>query len=182
MPGSTDLADAAARYLYKVMAYKDEYEVARLYTNGDWIQAVRNTFKGHKKIRFHLAPPLLSRVDAETGLPAKREFGAWILGPMKLLARLKFLRGGRFDLFGRSEERRRERALIDRYRATLTDLCESLTPENHDLAVEIASIPDQIRGYGHVKLASLNQVEARWDDLLDQFRFARGDASPAQAA
>jgi len=167
-PGSTDLTEAVARYAFKLMAYKDEYEVARLYTSGDFQRRVEQQFDGDYKLKFHLAPPLLAKKDAQ-GRLIKQEFGPWVLTAFKWLARLKFLRGGAFDIFGRTEERRMERQLIVDYFATIDALLATLDSGNVDLAAEIASIPEHIRGYGHVKEAHLHDAKAREAELLKQW-------------
>jgi indolepyruvate ferredoxin oxidoreductase len=164
-PGTTALSEAVARYAFKLMAYKDEYEVARLYTAGDFEKRVRDTFDGDFKIHFHLAPPLLARRDSEGHL-RKGEYGSWVFDAFKLLAKLKGLRGGVFDIFGYTAERKIERALIDEYFATVDELLGKLDRDNHALAVEIATIPEQIRGYGHVKDAHLAKASARRDELM----------------
>jgi indolepyruvate ferredoxin oxidoreductase len=168
-PGLTGLSEAVARYLFKLMAYKDEYEVARLYTSGDFEQRVRETFDGDFKLNFNLAPPLLAKKDAQGHL-LKREYGPWVFTAFKLLRKLRFLRGGRFDVFGRTEERRMERQLIVDYKATIEELLGKLSLGNHALAVEIARIPEHIRGYGHVKEAQLAAAKAKEATLLAQFR------------
>src|SRR5690606_26269704 len=121
-PGSTALADATARCYFKLLAYKDEYEVARLHTQTDFLDSLRRNFGNDFKLGFHLSPPLLSRIDPATGRPRKYQIGGWIVGPMRLLARLKRLRGTRLDPFGWSEERRMERRLIEEYEASLDEL------------------------------------------------------------
>ncbi len=168
-PGQTGLTEAVARYTFKLMAYKDEYEVARLYTSGDFEQRVRRTFDGNFKLHFHLAPPLLSKKDADGHL-RKAEFGSWVFGAFKLLARLRGLRGTAFDVFGRTAERRMERQLIADYFSTLDELLGGLTRENHALAVEIASLPEHVRGYGHIKHANVEKVQKRRDELLTMWR------------
>jgi indolepyruvate ferredoxin oxidoreductase len=168
-PGLTGLSEATARYLFKLMAYKDEYEVARLYTSGDFEQRVRETFDGDFRINLNLAPPLLAKKDAQ-GRLLKSEYGPWVFTAMKLLKRFKFLRGGAFDLFGRTAERRMERQLIVDYKATIEELLRSLTLGNHALAVEIARVPEFIRGYGHVKEAQLAAAKAKEAQLLASFR------------
>jgi indolepyruvate ferredoxin oxidoreductase len=178
MPGSTALTNAAARNLYKLMAYKDEYEVARLYTDGAFEEAVRRQFQGDYRLNFHLAPPLLSRVDARTGRPAKRAFGPGMLRVMRWMARLRFLRGTAFDPFGRSAERREERRLIEDYEATLGEIVAAVTPDNHAAAVALAGIAEEIRGYGPVKAESLAAVRARWHELRTSWR----DPLPARRA
>jgi indolepyruvate ferredoxin oxidoreductase len=170
-PGKCGFAEAAARYLFKLMAYKDEYEVARLYTDGNFQRQVANEFDGDKlRYEFHLAPPLLARRDKNTGLPRKMSFGPWMMSAFGLLARLKFLRGTALDPFGYFPERRTERKLVEDYEATLRELFEKLTPENHHLAVGIAAIPEKIRGFGHVKMRHLAAAKADEAALLEQFR------------
>jgi indolepyruvate ferredoxin oxidoreductase len=167
-PGSTLFTTAVARYLFKLMAYKDEYEVARLYADEAYAKALSTRFKGGR-LTFHLAPPLLARRDPVTGRPRKMQFGAWMMGAFRLLAKFKFLRGTIFDPFGRSEERKRERALIGEYRSTIERLLPKLAPENLVAAAEIASIPEHIRGYGHVKERHLAKAKAEEARLLSAF-------------
>tara|TARA_R110000751_G_scaffold152166_4_gene257186 strand:- start:38560 stop:42018 length:3459 start_codon:yes stop_codon:yes gene_type:complete len=147
------LSRAAATYAFKLMAYKDEYEVARLYTNGDFAKQLASQFKGGK-LRFWLAPPILSQKDSHGHLK-KKHFGSWMMLGFKILTRMKGLRETPFDLFGRTEERKMERALRDTYLETLETLATGLTAKNHALAVAIAEVPDEIRGYGHVKEAAV---------------------------
>ncbi len=168
-PGSVALSEAVARYAFKLMAYKDEYEVARLYTSGDFEQRVRDRFDGDFKIHFHLAPPLFARRDSEGHL-RKSEYGAWVFGAFKLLAKLKGLRGGAFDVFGYTAERKLERRLIGDYAQCVDELLDGLTGGNYALAVEIASIPEQIRGYGHIKEANYAKAILRWDELMAAWR------------
>ncbi len=170
-PGRQGFAQAVADYAFKLMAVKDEYEVARLYTSGDFEQRLRETFTGDYKVHFNLAPPLFARKDADGHL-RKAEYGPWIFTAFKWLARARRLRGGRFDIFGRSAERRMERAVLADYLATIEELLGRLSHDNHALAVEIASLPEQIRGYGHVKQAHVAKVRARWDELLRTWRNA----------
>jgi indolepyruvate ferredoxin oxidoreductase len=170
-PGKCGLADAVARYLFKLMAYKDEYEVARLYTDGSFIKQVESEFDGDNlRFEFHLAPPLLARRDKATGLPRKMSFGPWLLRGFRVLAKFKFLRGTALDPFGRSHERQIERELIEDYEATLNEVLAGLTPDNHHLAVGLAVIPEKIRGFGHVKQQHLAAAKADEAALLDQFR------------
>ena len=168
-PGFAGLSEAVARYAFKLMAYKDEYEVARLYTTGDFQKRLRDTFDGDYKVKFNLAPPLLAKKDAE-GRLLKQEYGPWIFTAFKLIKRLKFLRGGALDLFGKTDERRMERQLIVDYRNTIDELLLGLTLGNHALAVEIARLPEQIRGYGHVKEGNVAKVKAKWAELLARWR------------
>jgi indolepyruvate ferredoxin oxidoreductase len=168
--GSKELAEAVARYLFKLMAYKDEYEVARLHAEHTWEQ-VRNEVAGESlRLRFHLAPPLLAPKDPRTGELRKFAFGPWILPVFKVLAKLKFLRGTPFDPFGRTEERRTERRLIADYEQLLEEILDRLNSDNHRLAVALAAIPDKIRGFGHVKMRHLEAAKAEEAALLDQFR------------
>ncbi len=169
VPGSTQLSEAVARYAFKLMAYKDEYEVARLYTSGDFEKRVRDTFDGDFKIHFNLAPPLFARRDSEGHL-RKSEYGAWVFGAFKLLAKMKGLRGGAFDIFGYTAERRMERALIDEYFTTVETLLSGLDRDNHALAVEIAAIPEHIRGYGHIKEEHLADARKRHGELMEAWR------------
>ena len=179
-PGMSGLAEATARNLFKLMAYKDEYEVARLYTSGDFETKLRRQFEGALKLKFHLAPPLLARRHPETGHLVKREFGPWIFSAFKLLARFKGLRGTAFDIFGRSAERRQERRLIEDYLETLAALAAGLDADNHALAVEIAKLPEEIRGFGHVKERNTVRVKAREAELLTAWRHPSPRASAAE--
>ena len=167
-PCSTDLTEAVARYAFKLMAYKDEYEVARLYTSGEFRRRLEQQFEGDFKLRFHLAPPLLAKRNAKGEL-VKQAYGPWVFTAFKLMAKLKFLRGGALDVFGRTEERRMERALIEDYFRTIEALLPKLDRGNVDLAAEIASIPEHIRGYGHVKEAHLEKAKAREAELLREW-------------
>lgn len=168
-PGSEALALAVARNAYKLMAYKDEYEVARLYTDGRFEQALKAQFGSHKGLKFHLSPPLLAKHDPATGRPKKMEFGGWMFRAFKLLARMKGLRGTAFDIFGRTEERRMERQLVKDYFATVEKLIAGLTPERFEIAVAIASVPDQIRGFGPVKEASIPPARKREAELWQEW-------------
>ncbi|MEA2934313.1 MAG: indolepyruvate ferredoxin oxidoreductase, partial [Variibacter sp.] len=171
LPGATALSDAVARYLFKLMAYKDEYEVARLLSDDRFDEAIRKQFDGEKlEIRYQLAPPLLARKNPETGEPKKMEFGPWMRTVFKLLKRFRFLRGTFLDPFGHTEERRTERQLIADYNALLDEVLAGLTPDKHALAVGLASIPEKIRGYGHVKMRHLKPAKAEEANLLEQFR------------
>ena len=165
-PGRTGLADAAMRYYFKLLAYKDEYEVARLHALAAFQAEITGLFDGPYRLRFHLAPPGLARGRA----PRKREFGGWMLHVFRVLARLRFLRGTAFDPFGRTAERKLERRLIVDYEQLLAELCRDLTPTRHALAVEIASLPEHIRGFGHVKLRHLQAVRKKEAELLAQWR------------
>jgi len=168
--GSAKLAEAVARYYAKLLAYKDEYEVARLYTDGAFQKKIEAMFEGDYKLVYHLAPPLLAKPDARTGEPGKMQFGGWMLAMFGILARLKFLRGTALDIFGRTEERRMERALIAEYETTIAALLQGLTRDNLALAVEIASLPESIRGYGHIKMKSVVAARAKREELLARYR------------
>jgi indolepyruvate ferredoxin oxidoreductase len=168
-PGLRGLTDAAARGLFKLMAYKDEYEVARLYTDGDFRAKLERQFEGPFKLQFHLAPPILGTRDPATGHLRKRAFGPWVFGAFKVLARLRGLRGGAFDLFGYTAERKMERGLITDYLAQIDDLVMRLSPQNHALAVELLRLPESIRGYGHIKDASVKAAADRKAQLLAAF-------------
>jgi indolepyruvate ferredoxin oxidoreductase len=169
-PGQCGLAEAVARYLFKLMAYKDEYEVARLYADTSFLDRVKSSFDGDKlSFEFHLAPPLLARRDPATGEPRKMSFGPWMLTVFRMLAKLKFLRGTAFDPFGHSKERRTERRLIADYEYLLGEICEFLTPGNHRFAVGLTAIPEKIRGYGPVKERHLAAAKAEEAALREQF-------------
>jgi len=167
----TTLTEAVARNLFKLMAYKDEYEVARLHAQAGFQEKIAAQFEGDYKIHFHLAPPMIARRN-EKGELQKKKFGPWMLGAFRVLAKLKGLRGTAFDVFGRTEERRTERALIERYRATVTQLLSGLSAGGHAQAVEIARIPEQIKGFGHVKERNLAAASARWEQLLQAWSTA----------
>ncbi len=176
-PGQSGFAEAVARYLFKLMAYKDEYEVARLYADPAFMQQVRNEVDGDKlRLTFHLAPPLLARRNKTTGEPVKMSFGPWMLGAFGILAKLKVLRGTALDPFGYTTERRTERQLVRDYESLLDELTAKLAPENHDLAVGLAAIPEKIRGFGHVKQRHIAAAKADEAALLEQFR--AGGAPP----
>jgi indolepyruvate ferredoxin oxidoreductase len=179
--GSTALTEAVARNLFKLMAIKDEYEVARLHSDPAFRARIAEQFEGDYKLAFHLAPPFIGKKDSE-GMPVKQRFGPWMMTAFGLLARLKGLRGTALDLFGRTEERRGERALLSDYEATLDELQASLSAERLPLALQIARIPEDIRGFGHVKARSIERQRARWQQLLAQWRApaASSQAQPPQ--
>jgi indolepyruvate ferredoxin oxidoreductase len=158
-----------ARGLFKLMAYKDEYEVARLHSDPAFAAQVAAQFEGDYTLHHHLAPPLLGKTNAQ-GQPVKTAFGPWMHRLLPLLARLKGLRGTSLDPFGRSEERQTERALIEEYSRCVDELRTRLTASNLALAVEIARIPDDIRGYGHVKVRHLAAARMKWDELMARWR------------
>jgi indolepyruvate ferredoxin oxidoreductase len=168
--GKCGLAEAVARYLFKLMAYKDEYEVARLYSDDAFVRRVRETFDGESlRLHVHLSPPILAPTD-QAGRPRKMVFGPWMFGLFRFLAKLKGLRGTALDVFGYGEERRTERKLIADYEAMLTEVLGKLIPDNHHVAVGLAAIPEKIRGFGHIKMRNLATAKAEEAALLEQFR------------
>jgi indolepyruvate ferredoxin oxidoreductase len=169
VPGSGKLAQAVARHAFKLMAYKDEYEVARLYTSGDFEQRIKDTFDGDYKLHFNLAPPLFAKKN-EDGTLRKAEYGPWVFSAFKLLAKLRGLRGSALDVFGYTAERRMERKLIIDYATTVDELIAGLSPDKLALAVDIASVPELIRGYGHVKERHHANAMKRQHDLLAAWR------------
>ncbi len=182
-PGRSQLAVAVARNFAKLLAYKDEYEVSRLYSDPAFEKALKRVFEDGMKVRYNLAPPLFARRDARTGLLKKSEYGPWVATAFRVLARLKGLRGTVFDPFGRSDERRMERALIDRYEARLGKIVAQLTLGNYGTAIEISEFPETIRGFGHIKVASVEVARANEDHLVSQFdAIASADTRPAATA
>jgi indolepyruvate ferredoxin oxidoreductase len=170
-----------ARSLFKLMAYKDEYEVARLYADPAFLRQVRGEVDGDNlRLTFHLAPPLLARHDKVTGEPRKMSFGPWILTLFGVLAKLKLLRGTALDPFGYTTERKAERQLVRDYEVLLDELIGKLAPHNHHLAVGLAAIPEKIRGFGYVKQRHLTAAKADEAALLEQFR--AGEARLLKAA
>jgi indolepyruvate ferredoxin oxidoreductase len=162
------LTKAVARYYAKLLAIKDEYEVARLYTDGKFEAALKAQFEDWDHLSFHMAPPLMAKPGAD-GRAKKVELGSWTFKALKALAKFKGLRGGALDLFGKTEERRIERQLIRDYEALVDELLRGLSAEKLEIATKLARLPEGIRGYGHVKLANVATVRAQWKDLLDRF-------------
>ncbi|MDX2101212.1 MAG: indolepyruvate ferredoxin oxidoreductase family protein [Alphaproteobacteria bacterium] len=182
--GSERLTETVARNLFKVMSYKDEYEVARLYSDGSFERSVASQFEGDYRLAFSLAPPLLSEVDATTGRAKKRRFGPWMMTGFRLLARLKGLRGTAFDVFGRTEERRMERGLIDLYTADVERLIREMDRVELEAAIALAAIPASIRGFGPVKEANHRAAMAERAELLTKLTAipaSPGVAAPAAA-
>lgn len=181
---SRDLTNAVARNLFKLMSYKDEYEVARLYTNGEFEKQISETFDGKFEINYHLAPPIIGFGKKPNGRPRKRAFGAWMMKAFKLIAKYKHLRGTRLDIFGYSAERKMERQLIEDYKQTVTDMLGKLNEDNRHFAGAIARIPDDIRGFGPVKEAAFKKAEEKKRDLLVQFEkpASQGKQSETTAA
>jgi len=177
--GRGELAEAVARNLFKLMAYKDEYEVARLHTDAAFAQKIQSLFEGDYKLSYHLAPPLLARKDAQGHL-IKRPYGAWMRSAFALLARFKGLRGTAFDVFGYTQERRSERELIGQYCDTVEELIVGLRPDSLAAALELARIAEQIKGFGHVKERNLLAAQLQWQQRLQAFREAA--RAPARQA
>ncbi|MGD9508871.1 MAG: indolepyruvate ferredoxin oxidoreductase family protein [Geminicoccaceae bacterium] len=169
VPGRMELTEAVARNLFKLMAIKDEYEVARLWTDGSFRRQLEREFEGWDALEVHLAPPLLAETDSK-GRLTKRRYRPWMLRAMRITARLKRLRGTAFDLFGRTAERRMERQLLANYESLLDVICRDLGPANQAAAVELARVPEQIRGFGHVKAANVERAKANEARLLEAWR------------
>ncbi len=177
---SEGLTLAVAQNFFKLMAYKDEYEVARLYTDGRFLKRLSAQFEGDYKLQFNLAPPIFAPRDPQTGHLKKRAFGPWMFNAFRILARLRFLRGTSFDIFGYTEERRTERQLIDNYEATIRSLLPSLSEENEKIAIGIASLPEKIRGFGHIKDSNIARAKAEQENLLAQYRAPAAVLSAAE--
>jgi len=171
--GTDELARAVANVLAKLMAYKDEYEVARLYADPAFRESLSRVFGDGGRVKLHMAPPLLARIDPETGEARKHAFGPWVLRLMPLLAKLKILRGTILDPFGHTRERRAERALVNEYRALVRRLLAGLTPDIHAQAVEIATVAKTIRGFGSVKLLAMDKAERKVREFLDVYENER---------
>jgi indolepyruvate ferredoxin oxidoreductase len=162
--GKTLLSDTVARQLYRLMAYKDEYEVARLHTQTGFMERIQNSFEGDFKVHYHLAPPLWSKHNSQGEL-VKRKFGPIMLTGFKVLAKLKGLRGTKLDYFGKTEERQTERALIREYMQHLDRVLTSLNSDTHSHAVKVAQVPENIKGYGHVKERNIRAARTLWASL-----------------
>ncbi len=181
--GSTVLAATVARSALKLMAYKDEYEVARLYTDGRFQQSLQAQFEGDLQLEFYMAPPFLAK-PRHGQPPRKITMGPWLMPALRLLAKAKGLRGGALDLFGRTEERRLERALVTGFESRVQDLLQDLNADKLALATQIAAVPLTMRGFGHVKLANVALAKAREAELLHRFnpqRYTKPDRNPAAA-
>ncbi|RAR61304.1 indolepyruvate ferredoxin oxidoreductase [Paraburkholderia unamae] len=168
MPREERVTRAVASGYFKVLAYKDEYEVARLHSSPEFVESIKQQFEGEFRIAFNLAPPLFARKDALSGEPRKREFGAWILPVFRVLAKMKGLRGSAFDVFGYTAERRMERGLIARYEQTVDEILRHGTARNYQAALRAASIVEKVRGYGHVKERNFKSVDAEWTNAVAQ--------------
>ncbi|ATE61296.1 indolepyruvate ferredoxin oxidoreductase family protein [Thauera sinica] len=177
-PESSALAEAAARYFYKLMAYKDEYEVARLHSDPAFLAELDAQFPNGYTVEYNLAPPLFSKRDPETGELIKQKYGPWVLKAFRHLARFKHLRGGKWDIFGKTEERRQERQAIEDYGRLLDEIAGKLSRDNLATAVQLASVPDDVRGYGHVKEKNIHLAKEKEARLLEAFR----NPQPARVA
>ena len=180
VPGRETLSDTVARNYFKLLAIKDEYEVARLYSTDAFRASLARRFDGNYRVRVHLAPPLLARRDPQTGQMKKSSYGPWIFGVLRTLAGLKRLRGTIFDVFGYTAERKAERRLIAEYEAIVDEILGGLSADNHGLAVSIAAIPDEIRGFGHVKDKAIVEAKAREAVLLTAWRSPTARTSAAE--
>jgi indolepyruvate ferredoxin oxidoreductase len=180
-PGSQRLAETVAHSYFKLLAYKDEYEVARLYTRTDFLPSLRRNFGSDFKLKFHFSPPLLARRDPNSGRPKKYALGSWVLALLRVLAPLKRLRGTPWDPFGWSEERRMERRLLGEYEQLLDLFARELDAQHLDQALVLAGLPQAVRGFGPIKTAAVGKYAAERATLLDEWRRAR-PAAPAQSA
>jgi len=178
-PGERTITEAVVKSLFKLMSYKDEYEVARLFTDGGFDRQVAAAFEGDLKFEYHLAPPLLARKDPATGRPKKMTFGSWMKPAFSLLAKFKFLRGTALDPFGRTDERKMERNLIVEYTSIVEEVIAGLGPHNRALAAVLVSVPEKIRGFGPVKMRSVTAARAEGAALLSRFRHSARQGAPA---
>jgi indolepyruvate ferredoxin oxidoreductase len=169
-PGCSGLAEVVARSLHKLMAYKDEYEVGRLFSSPAFTAALSGEFEEHGKLSFHLAPPLLARRNSDTGEPQKIQFGGWMLPVFGLLAKAKGLRGTVFDVFGYTSERKLERRMIADFEVLLDEVGQRVTPATHATAVALASLPLEVKGFGHIKLRNYKKAREREAALLAELR------------
>jgi indolepyruvate ferredoxin oxidoreductase len=176
--GQSGLSEAAARYLYKLMAYKDEYEVARLHTDPAFLAQLEATFKHGYTVKYNLAPPTISKKDPVTGHLIKQQFGPWMRTAFGWMKKFKGLRGGGLDFFGKTDERRQERQMIEDYIRELDGICAALSPVNHAAAVALASVPDEVRGYGHVKEKSIVEAKALREQRAEAFRNPQPQTQP----
>jgi indolepyruvate ferredoxin oxidoreductase len=175
LPTSTEFTEAVAKNLFKLMAYKDEYEVARLYIDGSFAKKISEKFDGDFHLKFHLAPPIFGARDKVTSHLRKTEYGGWTIHAFRLLARLKFLRGTAFDPFGRTAERKAERKLIEDYLAMLDQRILAMKAEQIPLLAKLARLPETIRGYGHIKEENIGKAmveKARLEAELENARYA----------
>jgi indolepyruvate ferredoxin oxidoreductase len=176
-----DLTNAVVRFYFKLMAYKDEYEVARLFIDGSFEKHLKETFDGDLKMTFNLAPPVFSGKPLPNGRPRKREFGQWMLPVFRMLAKMKRFRGTALDVFGYTAERKMERRLIADYETMIEDLLPKLSEKNYRFATALARIPDEIRGYGPVKEKAVEKAEKGRAALLAQFKNPPAETAKAKA-
>ncbi|MBT3369205.1 MAG: indolepyruvate ferredoxin oxidoreductase family protein [Rhodospirillaceae bacterium] len=179
-PGLEGMGEAVALNFFRLMAYKDEYEVARLYTDGRFMEQVNQQFEGDFSLHMHMAPPLIAKRDPVSGELQKREFGPWMLKLMPLLARMRGLRGGAWDIFGRTEERRMERQLISDYESTMAEVLAGLNHDNHAMATRIAEVPDRMRGFGHVKEKAVAKAKKAEAEMMEYFHTPSERTSAAE--
>jgi indolepyruvate ferredoxin oxidoreductase len=172
---NTELATVVAKAAFKLMAYKDEYEVARLYSQPEFLEKLEEQFEGDYRLQFNLSPPIIAPKDKNTGKPDKIQLGGWMLSMFGLLAKFKFLRGTRLDPFGYLADRKIERDLIKQYFDTIELLIKDLNSNNYELAIEIARVPMSIRGYGHIKHESVLKAREqnsillkKWSEITEQ--------------
>ncbi len=178
--GLEGLGEAVALNFFHLMAYKDEYEVARLYSDGRFMEQVNQQFEGDFSLHLHMAPPLIAKRDPVSGKFQKREFGPWMMKLMPLLAGLRGLRGGAWDIFGRTDERRMERQLISDYESTMAEVLAGLNHDNHAMATRIAEVPDRMRGFGHVKEKAVAKAKEAEAEMLEYFRSPSEQISAAE--
>jgi indolepyruvate ferredoxin oxidoreductase len=183
-PGSQALLEAVARNYFAVLAYKDEYEVARLHTESGFVESVKRNFGSGVRMSFHFSPPLFAKVEPATGRPKKYELGPWVLPVLRVLAKLRWLRGRKLDPFGWSADRRLERELLARYESLLERIAAELDESRFELALELARLPEQVRGYGPIKSAAAKGARAAEENLWQQWRApaARAETAHASAA
>ena len=175
-PGSTVVTEAAARNLFKLMAIKDEYEVARLYTDGSFAKQLSKEFQSYDRLEFHLAPPILGRIGSD-GKPRKSSFGRWMMPAFRVLSALKGLRGTAFDVFGYTQERKFERELLLKYEQDLDLITNTLSSTKLEAAAALASVPSLIRGYGHVKRSHADHAAGERARLLKRLTDPAAPAS-----
>ena len=180
-PAAERLVATAARNLYRLMAVKDEYEVARLYSDGGFREQLASQFESYDRLDFHLAPPMLNRIDARTGRPEKHAFGSWMRHLFPLLAKLRGLRGGLFDVFGYTAERRSERALLGEYEATLDRIARTLTADRVEAAAALAAWPERVKGYGPVRAKNTEAAQAEEERLRAEYDGASAPLIPMAA-
>jgi indolepyruvate ferredoxin oxidoreductase len=181
-PASTALTEAVARDYYKLLAYKDEYEVARLYTETKFRDRIKAAFEGDYRLVFHLAPPLFAKRDPITGIARKQEYGPWMWHAFRVLAKLRGIRGRWYDPFAYTHDRKQDRALISEYEALLNMLLPALTPQTLPLATQIAAWPDLIRGFGHIRTRHIKHANTHRDQLLKQWHREDGAKPRAEEA